>query len=74
MEFVAPEEIALSVHAIVTRSYGMPRDDVFGPTARLLGFKRVTEDMRIRIDAVLAEMFRDGQLVERGGLLLIPGN
>ena len=73
LELVAPEEIALAVRMVVDGAYGIQRSDVPGPTVRLLGFLRVTEDMRSRVDLLVDEMIKDSRLVVQGSLLIVPG-
>ena len=73
LELVAPEEIAIAVQMVVDGAYGIQQRDVPGPAVRLLGFMRVTEDMRSRVDSVVDQMIGDRRLVVQGSLLMIPG-
>ena len=71
LELVAPEEMALAVERVVAGSYGINRQDVPGAALRLLGFARVTQDMRTRVDSVVDDMIQDGRLVEQGDNLVV---
>jgi hypothetical protein len=66
LELVAPEEIALAVAQTVARSLGIDRHEVPGPVARLLGFAKVTANMRSRIDSQIGQMVEDGRLRQQG--------
>ena len=71
LELVAPEETALAVERVVAGSYGIHRQEVPGAAVRLLGFARVTQDMRTKVEAVVGDMIRDGRLVEQGDNLVV---
>ena len=71
LELVAPEEIALAVERVVAGSYGIHRQEVPGAAVRLLGFVRVTQDMRTKVGSVVDEMIQDSRLVEQGDNLVI---
>ena len=70
LELVAPEELALAVARIVAGSYGIHRQEVPGAAVRLLGFARLTQDMRTRVDSIVDEMVQDGRLAEQGENLM----
>ena len=71
LELVAPEEMALAVERVVAGSYGIRRQEVPGAAVRLLGFARLTQEMRTRVDSVVEEMVQDGRLVEQGDNLVV---
>ena len=71
LELVAPEEMALAVERVVASSYGIHRQEVPGAAVRLLGFARLTQDMRTRVDSVVDEMLQDGRLAEQGDNLVV---
>ena len=73
LDLVAPEEIGIAVQRVVGASYGISRADVSGAAVRLLGFTRVTQDMRSRVDIIVGRMIDDGQLIEQADLLIVPG-
>jgi len=74
LDLVAPEEISLAVQNVVNGSYGIRRGDVPGPVVRLLGFMRVTEDMRSRVDSIVDRMIEGGQLTEQEDMLVVQIN
>jgi hypothetical protein len=71
LELVAPEELALAVRKVVAGSYGIHRQEVPGAAVRLLGFARLTQDMRTRVDSVVDEMVQDGRLAGQGENLVV---
>ena len=72
LELIALEEIAIAVHMVVKVAYGIQQRDVPGLAVRLLGFKRVTEDMRSRVEWVVDQMIVERRLVVQGNLLMVP--
>ena len=71
LDLVAPEEMALAVERVVAGSYGIHRQEVPGAAVRLLGFARVTQDMRTRVESVVDGMIQDGRLAEQGDNLVV---
>jgi len=71
IDLVAPEELSAAAHKVVAASYGIAQNDVPVAAARLLGFGRVTTEMRDRFDPVIRSMIASGVLVRRGDQLLI---
>jgi len=67
--FVAPEELARALRTVVEQSFALPREAVFLPTVRLLGFSRLSEEMRQQLDVVLAGLLESGEVVEVNGVL-----
>jgi Protein of unknown function (DUF3320) len=51
IEYVAPEEIQLAIERVAQDSYGVAPGDVATGACRLLGFGRVTDEIRTVIDA-----------------------
>lgn len=71
LDLISFEEIAVTVLKVVTDSYGIDRGDVPLAVSRLLGFTRVTNEMRARIDPVIGQMINQRQLVQTGGHLAL---
>ena len=71
IEFVAPEELAVAVRRVVAGSYGIAFEEITSPAVKLLGFSRVTSDMRSIVEPLITHMVTDGTLVRQGDLLLI---
>ncbi|MBC6700552.1 DUF3320 domain-containing protein [Hymenobacter puniceus] len=69
LTFVAPEELAYALRTVVEQSFALPREAVFLPTVRLLGFSRLSDDMRQQLDAVLAGLLERGEVAEVNGVL-----
>ncbi|WBO84230.1 DUF3320 domain-containing protein [Hymenobacter yonginensis] len=67
--YVAPEELALALRTVVEQSFALPREAVFLPAVRLLGFARLSEEMRQQLEPVLAGLLERGDLVEINGIL-----
>ena len=70
---VAPEEIAVAVRRVVSGAYGIDQSDVAGLVVRLLGFGRVTIEMKARIEPVIRQMVTDGDLEQHGSQLQTAG-
>ena len=69
LEFVAPEELREAIIVTVKSSYTVRRDDALRGAAALMGFKRLSQDMREAISASLGELIKSGALVEYGDSL-----
>ena len=70
IEYVAPEELKAAIEMVVRQSHGIESNEAISETARLLGFKRVTDGVEARIGRVLSEMTNSGGLVWRNGHLV----
>ncbi|RZK46874.1 MAG: DUF3320 domain-containing protein, partial [Hymenobacter sp.] len=71
LAFVAPEEIAAAVRAVVRSSFTLPRKATPLPAARLLGFVRPSEEQRQLFVAAVDKLLAEGALTEKGGVLII---
>jgi hypothetical protein len=71
IEFVAPEEICAAIEQSVKESYGMAIEDIAIAACRLLGFARVTEDMRTTVEEQRDKLINGGKLELRGGTLVL---
>jgi very-short-patch-repair endonuclease len=71
LDFVAPEEISKAILCVIEASYGMPTDEVPVAVCRLLGFARVTDDMRGAVVPVQEALVRSGRLRWNGHNLSI---
>ena len=66
IELVAPEEIALAIERAVGDALGMAAEAVPQAAGRLLGFPRVGDEVRARIEVVVTMMSESGRLVRQG--------
>jgi hypothetical protein len=66
LEYVAPEEIRAAIVQSVGDSFGLVAQDVATSACRLLGFARVSEDMRMTVDKQRDELIKEGRLALRG--------
>ncbi|KAA9331307.1 DUF3320 domain-containing protein [Hymenobacter busanensis] len=73
LAFVAPEELALALRTVVEQSFALPREAVFLPAVRLLGFSRLSDDMRQLLEPALTGLLERGELVELNGILKPAG-
>lgn len=69
LPLVAPEELALALRTVVAQSFALPREAVYLPAVRLLGFARLSDEMRQQLEPALAELLTRGELVESNGIL-----
>ena len=51
IEYVAPEELAGAIEMVVRQAHGIESDEAIAETARLLGFRRVTDGIEQQIGA-----------------------
>ena len=63
IETVSPDEVAEAVKMVVESSHGIKRSEAATETARLLGFKRTSKDMRKSIKRVIDKLVKNGDLV-----------
>ena len=73
IELVAPEEIALAVKRVVAAAYGISQQDIASGAVRLLGFGRLTSEMRARIEPIIRQMLADGTLEQQGQQIVASG-
>lgn len=66
LEYVAPEEIGLAVMAVVDGAYGIEEEAIPPATGQLLGFGRVSDDMRSRIEFIVRQMIAENRLIQQG--------
>jgi very-short-patch-repair endonuclease len=71
IEYVAPEEIRVAIERVAQDSYGVDPDDVANGACRLLGFGRVTDELRTVIDTQRDALIAAGRLVLRGESLVL---
>ncbi|WP_139924991.1 DUF3320 domain-containing protein [Hymenobacter sp. DG01] len=69
LTFVAPEELARALRTVIEQSFALPREAVFLPTVRLLGFSRLSEEMRQQLEPVLTGLLERGEVAEVNGIL-----
>ncbi|WP_022825826.1 DUF3320 domain-containing protein [Hymenobacter norwichensis] len=69
LSLIAPEELALALRTVVEQSFALPRDAVFLPAVRLLGFTRLSDEMRQHLEPILAGLLEQGEVVEVNGVL-----
>jgi very-short-patch-repair endonuclease len=62
LPLVAPEELARALRTVTQQSFALPRDAAFLATVRLLGFSRLTDDMRQQLDGVLTGLLERREL------------
>jgi hypothetical protein len=68
---VAPEEIAVAIRTAIANAYGMEQSQVAAAACRLLGFPRLTEEMRAAVDPLVDAMLASGQLQRQGSHLTV---
>ena len=72
LELIDPEEIARAVERVVADALGMAPEAVPLAACRLLGFARMSDEMRGRIDSIVAELMEARRLVSQGSHLVVP--
>jgi hypothetical protein len=71
LELVAPEEIRQAILKAVGEAYGMPSEEIPSVVCRVLGFARVTDEMKADIRPHLEALIQNGALKSRGQNLTI---
>jgi hypothetical protein len=71
-EYVSPEEIQAAIEQVIQDSYGLSRDDVASYACRLLGFPRLTDEMRAVVDKQRDALLAAGRVVLKGDSLVSP--
>jgi hypothetical protein len=71
LDLVAPEEIVMAVQIVVRDAFGMEPDAIPTAAGRLLGFQRMSEEMKSRVAEVVETMTRERRLISRGGHLVV---
>lgn len=67
IEYIPPEEISLAVKRVIEAGISMPREEAAQLAGRLLGYQRVSEQIREVIEGQITRMIRDGLLRESAG-------
>ena len=72
IDLIAPEEVAEAAKLLVTDSFSIERQEAVRESAKLLGFKSVSERVRIEVDLIVGMLIEHGSLDYDDGLLSIP--
>jgi very-short-patch-repair endonuclease len=70
IEYVAPEEIRAAIERVARDYYGIAPDDVAAGACRLLGFGRVSDEMRTVVERERDALVTKGRLVLKGDSLI----
>ncbi|HEX5166829.1 MAG TPA: DUF3320 domain-containing protein, partial [Thermomicrobiales bacterium] len=68
---IAPEEIAAAIRLAIANAYGMEQSQVAAAACRLLGFPRLTDEMRGTVDPLVEALLASGQLQRQGNHLTV---
>ena len=71
IELVAPEEICAAIEQASEQSFGLLEEDVAVAACRLLGFARVTEEMRATVEEQRDHLINKGRLELKGETLVL---
>jgi hypothetical protein len=71
LDLVAPEEIQRAILKVIAESYGMQPDEVPGAVCRILGFARVTDEMRSAVEPHREALVKKGLLMQNGRNLTV---
>ncbi|RDC65817.1 DUF3320 domain-containing protein [Adhaeribacter pallidiroseus] len=67
LDLIAPEEIKLIIQKVITESYGITAEDIAPATSKLLGFPRLTDELREQIDLLVEDLLRTGTFIRQEG-------
>jgi very-short-patch-repair endonuclease len=68
---IAPEEIEQAILRVVTEAYGIPPDYIPPSACRLLGFARLTDELRAAVVAATDRLLVTGRLREQSGHVVV---
>ncbi len=71
-DLVSPEELALAVERVVVDAFGMEPDAIPVAAGRLIGFSRLSEENRKRLEEVISQLRDSKRLVLQGNHLIVP--
>ncbi len=71
LEYVSPSEICAAVEHVVREGFGMPADDIPIAVCRLLGFSRVSEEMRSVVSGCRDSLVSEGRLRQHSDMLIV---
>lgn len=71
IEAIAPEEISEALYFVLSKEYGVPETDLIAQTARVVGYKRVTEEMGDYISKVIKKCKDSGHIIKKGDKFLL---
>jgi hypothetical protein len=71
IELIAPEELILAAEKVVADSLGMDRNAIPFAVCRMLGFNRMSDEMRTRLESTIQRLIDDGRLVPQGESLIV---
>jgi len=69
---IAPEEIALAVERVLEDAFGMSVEELPKSVSRLLGFERLTQEMKDHLDGQVAALAARGRLSISNGEVTLP--
>ena len=73
IELIASEELGLAVEKVVADALGIERNALPFAVCRLLGFNRMSDEMRTRLDSVIQDLIdRPPARPRRGESLVVP--
>jgi very-short-patch-repair endonuclease len=72
LDLVAPEEIAAAIEKVVSDSFGMEPVAIPPAACRLLGFPRVSDEMRVRVESIIGALIEEKRLATQGNHLVVP--
>jgi hypothetical protein len=73
LEMAAPEEIELAIRHVIADGHGLEEEKVYHAACELLGYGRVSEEMRAYVHAIIEGLVKRGELVTQGRMLLLAG-
>jgi very-short-patch-repair endonuclease/flagellar biosynthesis GTPase FlhF len=71
IELVSPQEIALAIMKVTIDSYGIERSLIVGAAVHMLGFFRITDDLKEAIEWVLESLLVRELLVDRDNQVFV---
>ena len=61
LDLIAPEEVAEAVEAVVAASFGIEPDALPAAVGRALGFARISDEFRDRVEAIVPRHWLDAK-------------
>ncbi len=71
LDLIASAEVARGIEAVVAASFGIEPDALPAAVGRALGFARISDEFRDRVEEIIKDLLAEKRLVEQDGQLVV---
>ncbi|MDF1661319.1 MAG: DUF4011 domain-containing protein [Planctomycetota bacterium] len=68
---ICPEEVVAGARLVLERSISLPREQLVKDTAKILGFSRVGQKSKVRVETAIAQLIEQGQAKQDGETITV---